>query len=182
MQLLVAFATFEPVESYRQSRPFHRLMRKMAATRLMARIYAVIQTPLDRLVYRLTRGSTTASSWLGGVEITMLTTTGAKTGSTRTSPVLCIPDGGDTILIASNYGRPHNPSWYYNLRAHPYASIVTPGTSREVVAEELSGGDRERAYRRGEEIYPGFTNYPRWTAGRRIPVFRLKPRGAGDGL
>ena len=127
------------MESYRQSRPFHRLMRRIAATRLMARIYAVIQTPLDRLVYRLTRGSTTASSWLGGVEITMLSTTGAKTGSTRTSPVLCIPDGEDTILIASNYGRPHNPSWYYNLRAHPYASIVTAGTSREVVAEELSG-------------------------------------------
>jgi deazaflavin-dependent oxidoreductase (nitroreductase family) len=170
------------MEIYRQSRPFHRLIRRMAATRLMARIYAVIQTPLDRLVYRLTHGSTTASSWLGGVEITMLNTTGAKTGSTRTSPVLCIPDGEHSILIASNYGRPHNPSWYYNLRAHPYATIVTADTSSEVVAEELSGDDRERSYRRGEEIYPGFTHYPRWTAGRRIPVFRLKPRGAGHGL
>ena len=173
---------FAQMDSYRQSRPLHRLMRRVAATRLMARVYAVIQTPLDRLVYRLTHGSTTASSWLGGVEITMLTTTGAKTGSTRTAPVLCVPDGEDSILIASNYGRPHNPSWYYNLRAHPYATIAIADTSREVVAEELSGEDRERSYRRGEEIYPGFTHYPRWTAGRRIPVFRLKPRGAGHGL
>lgn len=113
------------MQSYPQSRPLHRLMRRMASTRLMARIYAVIQTPLDLPVYRLTHGSTTASSWLGGLEITMLTTTGAKPGSTRTSPVLCIPDGEDSILIASNYGRPHNPSWYYNLRAHPYATIAS---------------------------------------------------------
>ena len=166
---------FARMESYRQSRPFHRLMRRMAATRLIARIYAVIQTPLDRLVYRLTDGATTASSWLGGVEITMLTTTGAKTGRARTLPVLCIPDGEDTILIASNYGRPHNPSWYYNLQANPNATIVAGGATREIVAEELSGDERERAYRRGEEIYPGFTHYPRWTAGRRIPVFRLRP-------
>jgi deazaflavin-dependent oxidoreductase (nitroreductase family) len=164
------------MESYRQSRPLHRLMRRMAATRPMARIYAVIQPPLDQLVYRLTHGASTASSWLGGVEISMLATTGAKSGKVRTLPVLLIPDGEDMILIASNYGRPKNPSWYHNLRANPYATIVTGGVSREVVAKELSGSERERGYRRGEAIYPGFTHYPRWTGGREIPVLRLTPR------
>ena len=47
----------------------------------MAKLYGVIQQPLDELVYRLSRGRTTASEWLSGLEIAMLTTTGARTGS-----------------------------------------------------------------------------------------------------
>lgn len=141
----------------------------------MAKLYGVIQQPLDRLVYRLTSGRTTASSWLAGVRITMLTTTGAKTGKPRTLPVLCLPDGEDMILIASNFGRPHNPAWYHNLRANPRATINFDGTRREVVSRELSAAERERDYRRGEDIYPGFTHYRRWAANRQIPVLRLEP-------
>jgi deazaflavin-dependent oxidoreductase (nitroreductase family) len=163
------------MESYRRARPFQRLVRRTAATRPMAKIYGVIQQPLDRLVFRLTGGATTATSWLAGVEITMLTTVGAKTGRRRTLPVLGLPDGEDVILIASNFGRPRNPCWYHNLRANPRATIVVGGSSREVVARELSGPERERGYRRGEEIFPGFTRYPRWASNRQIPVLRLEP-------
>jgi deazaflavin-dependent oxidoreductase (nitroreductase family) len=163
------------MESYRRARPFQRLVRRTAATRPMAKIYGVIQQPLDRLVFRLTGGATTATSWLAGVEITMLTTVGAKTGRRRTLPVLGLPDGEDVILIASNFGRPRNPCWYHNLRANPRATIVVAGSSREVVARELSGPERERGYRRGEEIFPGFTRYRRWASNRQIPVLRLEP-------
>jgi deazaflavin-dependent oxidoreductase (nitroreductase family) len=141
------------MQSYRQAGPLHRLARRTAGTRPMAKIYGVIQQPLDQLVYRLSGGSTTATSWLAGVEITMLTTTGAKTGMRRTLPVLGLPDGEDTILIASNFGRPHNPAWYYNLRANPNATIARYGMSREVIARELSGSEREVGYQRGEEIF-----------------------------
>ena len=54
----------------------------------MARLYARIQQPTDTLTYRLSRGSTTLSSWLAGVQLVMLTTTGARTGLPRTLPVL----------------------------------------------------------------------------------------------
>jgi deazaflavin-dependent oxidoreductase (nitroreductase family) len=163
------------MQSYWQARPLHRLARRTAATRPTARIYGVIQQPLDQLVYRLSGGRTTATSWLAGVEIIMLTTTGAKTGMRRTLPVLGLPDGEDTILIASNFGRPRNPAWYYNLRANPNATIARNGMSQEVVARELSGSQREVGYQRGEEIFPGFTQYRRWAAHRQIPVLRLKP-------
>jgi deazaflavin-dependent oxidoreductase (nitroreductase family) len=163
------------MKSYRQAHPMHRFARRTAATRPMAKIFGVIQQPLDQLVYRLTCGTTTASSWLAGVEITMLTTTGAKTEMRRTLPVLGLPDGEDTILIASNFGRPRNPSWYYNLRANPNATIARNGISREVVARELSGSERELGYQRGEEIFPGFTLYRRWASHRQIPVIRLQP-------
>jgi len=142
---------------------------------VMAKVYGVIQQPLDQLVFRLSGGAGTATSWLAGVEITMLTTTGARTGRPRTLPVLGLPDGDDTIVIASNFGRRRNPSWYHNLRANPQATIVVDGLSREVVAQELSGPERERGYRRGEEIFPGFSRYVRWAPRRQIPVLRLRP-------
>jgi deazaflavin-dependent oxidoreductase (nitroreductase family) len=141
----------------------------------MARLYGVIQQPLDRLVYRLSGGATTATAWLAGVEIAMLTTTGARTGRPRTLPVLSLPDGEDAILIASNFGRPRNPAWCHNLRADPRATIVVGGVSRAVLARELEGAERERGYGRGEDIFPGFTLYRRWAADRQIPVFRACP-------
>jgi deazaflavin-dependent oxidoreductase (nitroreductase family) len=163
------------MKPYRDARPLHRLMRRTAATRPMAKLYGVIQQPLDRFVFRVSRGRTTASSWLGGVEITMLTTTGRKSGLPRTLPVFAIPDGDAMILIASNFGRPHHPSWYHNLRADPHAVIVFEGRRREVTARELNGAERDRCYRRAEEMYPGFIAYPRWAGERRIPVLRLEP-------
>jgi deazaflavin-dependent oxidoreductase (nitroreductase family) len=141
----------------------------------MAKIFGIIQEPVDRLVYRLTGGATTASAWLSGLKITMLTTTGAKTGTRRTALVLGLPDGENLIVIASNFGRSHNPAWYYNLRANPNATIVFDGTRREVVGRELSGSDRERGYRQGEEMFPAFTHYRRWAKNRQIPVLRLEP-------
>ena len=140
----------------------------------MARLYARIQQPLDELVYRVTGQRTTLSAWLSGIEVSMLTTTGAKTGKPRTLPVLALPDGEDVIVIASNFGRPRHPSWYHNLRAHPRATIVTAGVRREFVARELSGAARERWYARAEEIFPPFTFYPRWAGEREIPVLRLR--------
>jgi deazaflavin-dependent oxidoreductase (nitroreductase family) len=163
------------VPTYRQTSVFHRLVRRLAGTRLMAKIYSLIQEPIDRLVYRLSKGSTTASSWLGDVKITMLTTTGAKTGRVRTLPVLGLPDGDEMIIIASNFGRRRNPAWYHNLRANPRATVVYDGVTRDMEARELSGDERERDYARGEEIYPGFVYYKRWAQNREIPVLRLTP-------
>ena len=64
---------------------------------------------------------------------------------------------------------------YHGLRAHPHATIVFEGSSRALVARELSGSERERSYRRAELIYPGFTHYRRWAPERQIPVLKLEP-------
>jgi len=141
----------------------------------MAKLYGVLQTPLDRLVFRVTRGRSTATSWLAGVQIAMLTTTGARSGQPRTQPLLGLRDGDSLILIASNFGRRHHPGWYHNLRANPRATIVLDGIAREFEAHELHGDERAKGYRRGEEIFPGFTHYVTWAGSREIPVLRLDP-------
>ncbi len=89
--------------------------------------------------------------------------------------MLGLPDGETVILIASNFGRPRNPSWYHNLRANPRATVEIDGEVREVVARELSGEERTRGYQRGVEIAPHFTRYERWAGDREIPVLRLEP-------
>jgi deazaflavin-dependent oxidoreductase (nitroreductase family) len=171
--VLAALVASPFMHPHRQSRLFHRIMRRMAATRPMAKVYGVVQQPLDQWVFARSRGRTTASSWLAGVEIAMLTTTGARTGKARTVPLLALRNDGGLIAIASNFGRPQNPSWYQNLCANPRASLLLGGETRHVVAHELAGSERDRGFQLGEEIFPGFTHYARWT-DRRIPVLRLE--------
>jgi deazaflavin-dependent oxidoreductase (nitroreductase family) len=161
--------------AYAETGPFRRAVRRVAGTRGVSWVNARALHHADRLVYRLTGGRATLSSWLTGVPIVMLTTTGAKSGEQRTLPVLGFLYGGRLIVIASNYGRPHNPAWYHNLRAHPRASVTVDGVTREVEAREVTGEERERCYRTGVEIYPAWEQYERWASNRRIPVVRLDP-------
>lgn len=162
------------MKGYSQISAFPRLVRRTAGTRPMAWLYGHIQEPLDHLVYRCTSGRTTLTTWLGDVEMTMLTTTGAKTGEPRTHVVLGLPDEERVVVLASNYGRQHHPAWYHNLRADPHASIAIGGVARDVVAHELHGAERERYYQRAVDVYPGFTLYRR-RADREIPVLAFDP-------
>jgi deazaflavin-dependent oxidoreductase (nitroreductase family) len=154
---------------------FRRAVRWTAATRPMALLYGRIQQPADTVAFRLTGGRATLSCWLAGVELAMLTTTGARTGRARTLPVLALRDGEAIVVVASNFGRPHHPAWYHNLRAHPRARVTVDGVTRDVEARELEGADRERLFRLAARIYPGFERYREWAGQRRIPVLRLEP-------
>jgi deazaflavin-dependent oxidoreductase (nitroreductase family) len=163
------------VYRYEQTNWPRRVMRLSGAVRPISWLYARMLHHIDRVVYRVSRGRATFTSWVTGLPIVMLTTTGAKSGRPRTLPVLGVPDEGSLVVIASNYGQRRNPAWYHNLRAHPQATIIFEGERREVVARELSGEERERWYARGVDIYPGWTEYRKRAAHRRIPVIELRP-------
>lgn len=155
---------------------FRRLIRRFAGTRAGAWIFARALDPSDRLVFRLTRGRTTAAALLSGLPVIMLTTTGARSGRPRTLPLLGLPDGDDVIVIGSNFGQRGHPAWYHNLRAHPSATVTRDGVATEVVAELLEGAERERCFALGTRIYPGYADYRRRASHRHIGVFRLRPR------
>jgi deazaflavin-dependent oxidoreductase (nitroreductase family) len=162
---------------YEDANLVRRVVRRTAATRPLAWFYARTLHHIDRLVYRLTGGRATFSSWLAGLPIVMLTTSGARTGVRRTLPLVAIPTDDGVIVIASNFGQHGNPAWYYNLKAHPRATIRFDGETREVVATQLSGEERERWFARGADIYPGWIQYRRRAAHREIPVLRLEVAG-----
>jgi deazaflavin-dependent oxidoreductase (nitroreductase family) len=141
----------------------------------MSWLYARVLHHIDRLVHRLTRGRYSFGGWVSGLLVVMLTTTGAKSRQQRTFPVLGVPDGDNLVVIASNWGQRHHPGWYYNLRAHPTATVAVGGVPRRVKAHEAIGEERERLWQRGLEVYPRYGTYKRRAAHRRIPVMVLAP-------
>ena len=116
--------------SYAQAMPAHRALRRFAATRVGDWLFANVLRRLDGPVYRLTSGRHTAANLLSGLPVVHLTTTGARTGRASTVPVLGIPTPEGLAVIASNFGRPRQPGWYHNLRAHPDATVTVRGDAR----------------------------------------------------
>ena len=102
-------------------------------------------------------------------------TTGAKTGQPREVQLAYFHDGPDPILVASNYGGPKHPNWYYNLKAHPECQI---GDERFVATEVIDPHEYTQLYGLAEQVYAGYGDYRVKAAavGRQIPLFRLRPR------
>jgi deazaflavin-dependent oxidoreductase (nitroreductase family) len=162
--------------SYADANPLHKAMRRLGATGPGSWFFARTLDHADRFVYRVTRGRTTLASVLSGLPVVMLTTTGARTGRRITTPILGVPEGDGVVVVASNYGRAHHPGWYHNLRADPHAHVGAGGEPQHpVTAHEVEGDERERLIRLATEVYPGFPEYVRRAAPRRIGVFRLIP-------
>ncbi|MGA8015167.1 MAG: nitroreductase family deazaflavin-dependent oxidoreductase [Candidatus Dormiibacterota bacterium] len=115
-----------------------------------------------------------------GDRLVLLTTTGARSGEERTTPVMYHRDGERYIVVASKAGAPDNPGWYHNLKAHPVARVevgMASGTETfEVRAHEAEGEERERIWAERIAIAPGFQDYQRKTS-RRIPVMILERIG-----
>jgi deazaflavin-dependent oxidoreductase (nitroreductase family) len=56
-------------------------------------------------------------------KILLLTTIGARSGEPRTIVVGYGRDGDRLVVIASDNGAPAAPDWYFNLLAHPTATV-----------------------------------------------------------
>src|SRR5687768_3461647 len=146
-----------PMYEHSDANLLKRAIRRSAGWKPLSLFYSRTLQTIDKAVFRLTRGRATFSSWLAGLPVAWITTTGAKSGAERTCPVVAIPaDDGKLVVIASNYGQRNNPSWYHNMCAHPRTTVLFDGETRAMTARELDGEERERWYARGIEIYPGW--------------------------
>ncbi len=132
---------------------------------------------LDGWILEASGGSVSATEVCLGIPIVTLTTTGAKSGQERSSILTGIPDGGSTVVIASNFGQDHYPSWYYNLKANPEAMLSTGGRPPEPHhATVLGGSEWDRVWDLVVWSYPGYASY-RERTDRPIPLVRLVPSG-----
>lgn len=110
--------------------------------------------------------------------LVLLTTTGAKSGQTRTTPMMFHRDGDRLLVIASNIGAPKHPDWYVNLVAHPHV-VVEVGSERfDATAAPLTGSERERAWTTLKHTYPFFAEHETKTS-RQIPVVELTRTAKG---
>jgi F420H(2)-dependent quinone reductase len=125
-------------------------------------------------LYRLTRGR--VGGRVGRAPVLLLTTTGRKSGASRTAPVLYMRDGERLVVIGSNAGNVRPPAWALNLRANPEASVEVGADKHSVRARVAEGEERAELWRRMNEQYGGFEDYKARTT-RDIAVFVLEPRG-----
>lgn len=102
----------------------------------------------------------------------LLTTTGARTGLRRTTPVMFQRDGDRLLVIASNMGAAAHPDWYLNLVAHPDVTVEVGDETYAAVATPTTGEDRERAWSAIKEANPFFKDHEA-KAQREIPVVAL---------
>ncbi len=108
-----------------------------------------------------------------GAPMILVTHTGAKSGTQRTNPLVYAKDGDRYLIFGSKGGSTKHPDWYRNLVANPDASVEIGTEKFDVVAEVLTGEERDRLFAKQAKIMPQFAEYQA-KAGRTIPVVALK--------
>jgi deazaflavin-dependent oxidoreductase (nitroreductase family) len=126
---------------------------------------------LHVLLYRVSGGR------IGGrfrktAPVLLLTTTGRKSGKTRTTPLLYVEDDGHYVVIASVGGAPRHPAWYLNVCDHPAATIQIGSRRIAVSATTAPPQERERLWALATQMYPQYDDYQAKTS-REIPVVIL---------
>ena len=112
--------------------------------------------------------------WNGATAL-LLTTTGRKTGESRTSPLIFARDGDDYLVVASMGGAPQHPSWYLNITADPDAEIQVKGDVIPVRARTASDEEKPRLWKVVTAQWPNYDVYQTRT-NRVIPLVVLTPR------
>lgn len=113
-----------------------------------------------------------------GAHLLLVTTTGAKSGEKRVSPVMWFPDGDNRIIVASKGGAPTHPHWYHNLLKHPTVHVEAATDAGVVeydaVASIMPEPERTARYKLIGDERPGFAEYQTKT-DRKIPLVVLTP-------
>ena len=155
---------------------WHPISKKLAATRPVVWIISKTLHHLDKITYQMSSGRYTAASILTGLPVVTLTTTGAKSGKARSVPLIGFPDGDKLVFVASNWGQQTNPSWYYNLRANPEATISIAGREEKYIAHEATASEQERYWKQAVDTHAGYAAYKQRANGRQIPVIVCVPK------
>jgi deazaflavin-dependent oxidoreductase (nitroreductase family) len=113
------------------------------------------------------------SGQFAGRPLLLLSTVGARSGQTRTSPLAYTIDGERYVIIASKGGAPTHPDWYHNLVANPMVTVEVGTEQFQARATVALGEERTRLFDQMAAQMPGFAEYQR-KIERQIPVVVLE--------
>ena len=111
--------------------------------------------------------------WREGSTILLLTTTGRKSGEKRTVPLIYATDGDGYVIVASKGGAPEDPGWYQNIEKTPEVELQVKNAVFRARARTAQGEERERLWRKANEVWPHYDEYATKT-DREIPVVVLE--------
>jgi deazaflavin-dependent oxidoreductase (nitroreductase family) len=105
--------------------------------------------------------------------VLLLTTTGARTGRARTSPLGYTAHGGAVVVIGTRGGTDRQPSWFHNLLADPAVTVELGDRTHSAKAVVLQGAERDRAWATAAAGNPLYAQYAE-SIDREIPVVLLE--------
>jgi deazaflavin-dependent oxidoreductase (nitroreductase family) len=123
-------------------------------------------------------GQATSGPFVGR-QMIILTTTGARSGSRQSTPLVYSRDADRYVIVASMGGAPKHPAWFHNLKADPRVTAEVGGETFEATATITDETERQRLYAQHAELHPSFNDYPKLTE-RVIPVVVLERTGAAE--
>ena len=148
------------------------LAQRAGGSRAGAFLYVRVLPHLDRPLLRATGGRFSTSV---GYPVLLLTTTGARSGEPRQTPLVYGTDGDRITLIASKGGATTHPAWLHNLRKNPKVTVLAGARSGQYLASEAAGAERDRLWDSAVRFYRGYADYQRRAGDRQIPVVVLTP-------
>ncbi len=108
-----------------------------------------------------------------GVTTLLLTTTGRRSGLSRTTPLIYGRAGDRYLIVASRGGAPAHPSWYDNLVAQPIVQVQVMADRFKARARAATAAERPALWKTMTAIWPAYDEYQQRTA-REIPVVILE--------
>lgn len=117
---------------------------------------------------------TTESVDIMGMPVVVYTMRGAKSGKLRRVPLMRVEHDGVYAAVASKGGAPEHPAWFHNIKANPEVEVQDGTATRDAVAREITGAEREQWWERAVAAYPPYAEYQTKT-DRLIPVFLVEP-------
>jgi len=110
-----------------------------------------------------------------GNPMVLLTTTGARSGQERVSPLTYTVDGDRIMLVASRAGDSRHPDWFHNLVAHPTVRVEIGDQTFVGEAMVVAEPERTRLLDARVAEMPRFGDYLAMT-NRAIPVVVVERR------
>jgi deazaflavin-dependent oxidoreductase (nitroreductase family) len=107
-----------------------------------------------------------------GSNLLLLTTRGARSGASHTTPLGYLTDGNRFVVVASAAGAHRNPAWFHNARANPEVTVELGTTTFQAVATVPPHEERDALWTKVIEAMPGYADYQKQT-DRVIPVVVL---------
>ncbi len=159
---------------HRRPNPVERWLRAFAGSRPGAWFLSKSLRHLDKAILRATRGTRSATELLVGLPVIVLTTTGARTGRARQTPLLGVPFEGVIAVGGANFGQRATPAWVYNLMASPEAEVSYRNRHVPVTARLATEAEAAAITSAAGVIYPGSLKYVERVRWRPIRIFLLE--------
>ena len=112
-------------------------------------------------------------NWVRGAPVLILTTTGRRSGETRSTPLIYGRSGADYLVVGSKGGAPTPPAWYLNLQANPDVAVQVKADRFAARARTASRQEKPELWKIMTSIWPDYDEYQTKTE-REIPVIILE--------